>query len=290
MMEQIERDVREALAACADEVPARATGRLRAHDYRPRTRAMGPPVAAGALAAGVAVAAVLAVDLGTGTTEAFAGWTASPTHATDQQTTAAESACRQRLAAMPAPPSGAPAPPSPSTLAPVLTDTRGPFTFVIFASDHASASCISSPAFTSLSGTASTGSTTPPAGKVVLSSAEHTARAGQAYSFAEGHTGAGVTATTLILSDGTRVQASSANGWFVAWWPGASQVVGADVTTAQGTSTQHFDTAPAMPCPQGANVVCTGASGSGGRQSGSITMMGSGSGPSSGTTMMGSGG
>jgi hypothetical protein len=153
----------------------------------------------------------------------------------------------------------------------VLTDTRGAFTFVIFASDRASASCISSPAFTALSGSASTASTTPPAGTVALSSAEHTARDGQAYSFAEGHTGTGVTATTLILSDGSHVQASSANGWFVAWWPGARQVVGADVTTAAGTSTQHFDTARPPACPPGS--VCTGGFSSGGRRSGAVSTM-----------------
>jgi hypothetical protein len=268
MTHQLENDLRDVLAERAAEIPASAGERLRARDYRPRTRQLRPPVAVGALAA--AGAATVAV-LGAGTTEAFAGWTASPTHATAQQIASAEASCRQRLADMPAPPAGAPAPPSPSTLAPVLADTRGPFTFVIFANDHASASCISSPAFTSLSGTASTASTTPPAGKVTLSSADHTARDGHAYSFAEGHTGAGVTTTTLILSDGSRVQASSADGWFVAWWPGARQVVAADVTTAHGTHTQHFDTRPAMPCPPGS--VCTGGYSSGGRRSGGMTVM-----------------
>ena len=60
--------------------------------------------------------------------------------------TSAEAACRQRLSALPTPGSGAPAP----GLLPVLTDTRGPFTFVIFASADANASCISEPSFTSV--------------------------------------------------------------------------------------------------------------------------------------------
>ena len=57
-----------------------------------------------------------------------------------------------------------------------------------------------------------------------------TDRDGAAYSFADGHAGDGVSAVTLILDDGTNVQATVANGWFVAWWPSAHDVKSADVT------------------------------------------------------------
>lgn len=273
MIDQLENHLRDALAARADDLPAGATQRLRSHDYRPRTRDLRPPVAAGALiTAGAAAAAVLLVGLGPRTPEAFAGWTATPTPADSTQVNAAEAACRQRLAAEPTPPgavSKTPLAPD-ETATPVLTDTRGPFTFVIFAGAHSGASCITGPDFTSLSSQHfSTATPTVPAGKVVVSQQLHTARAG--YSFVEGHTGAGVTAITLILADGTRVQASSDNGWFVAWWPGTSDVTAADVTTAQGTTTQKFDTTSAPGCPQPpAGDHLTGcASGSGG-QSGSV--------------------
>jgi hypothetical protein len=49
-------------------------------------------------------------------------------------------------------------------------------------------------------------------------------RDGQAYSFADGRTGSGVSAVTLILDDGTRVTATVQNGWFVAWWPGGGEL------------------------------------------------------------------
>jgi hypothetical protein len=78
-----------------------------------------------------------------------------------------------------------------------------------------------------------------PAGHVLLSSSHLTSQAG-AYSFAEGRTGDGVSALTLNLDDGSKVQATIANGWFVAWWPGTHAVTSVDVTTPAGTSTQTF--------------------------------------------------
>ncbi len=65
-----------------------------------------------------------------------------------------------------------------------------------------------------------------------------TDRDGAAYSFADGHAGDGVSAVTLILDDGTNVQATVANGWFVAWWPSAQNVKSAELTTPAGTTTQ----------------------------------------------------
>ena len=93
------------------------------------------------------------------------------------------------------------------------------------------------------------GATAPPAGQILPSFQEHTARAGDAYSFVEGRAGAGVTAAALVLSDGSKVQATIQNGWLVAWWPGSAQLVSAQVTTATGTSTQTFDTRSTNQCP-----------------------------------------
>jgi hypothetical protein len=283
MTEQLESDVREALAARADELSPGAAARLRRLDYRPRTRSLRPPVALGAVtAAGVAGAAFWVAGLGAGTTEAFAGWTPSPSPAGQGQIAGAEAACRKRLLTMPRPARVLP-PASATALQPALTDSRGPFTFVIFAGQHSSASCITGPSFTSLAATASTGSTAIPAGRVTLSSSHMTPRDGRQLSFAEGHAASDVTATTLVLDDGTRVRASTANGWFVAWWPGGHDVRSAAVTTQRGTATQTFHAEPAPPCrasaAAGAPGPCTSVSGGSsatgaqsGMSSGSVSM------------------
>ena len=49
MIEQLESDLRDALARRASELPADATARLRGLDYHPRTHRLRPPVAVGAL-------------------------------------------------------------------------------------------------------------------------------------------------------------------------------------------------------------------------------------------------
>jgi hypothetical protein len=61
---------------------------------------------------------------------------------------------------------------------------------------------------------------------------------GQAYTIAEGSVGPGVTAATLVLSDGSDIVTTTGNGLFLAWWPGSAVVTSATVTTATGTTTQ----------------------------------------------------
>jgi hypothetical protein len=95
------------------------------------------------------------------------------------------------------------------------------------------------------------GPTSAPAGRVVLGGLFTTERDGHPYTLVEGHTGAGVIATTLVLDDGNRVQASTANGWFAAWWPGAQRVTAIDIATPSGTTTQHFDTHGPVLCGHG---------------------------------------
>jgi hypothetical protein len=289
MIEQLEDELRAALAAHADEVPADATRRLTSAHYRPRTRDLRPPVAAGALvAAGAAI--VLLVDLGPSAPAAFAGWTAKPTAASASQTGGAVAACKQRLEAIPssaaarnvARAAGKPMGlPSVDTLTPVLSDTRGPFTFLVFADSNANATCISGPGFTSVSEARS--AVPPPAvapDGITVAWAAHTARAGQAFSFLEGHSGSDVSAVTLTLADGSAVQTSTENGWFVAWWPGSANATTATLTTGQGTRTASLPAAVVPGCPpapNGAAVSCAGGSsaGAGGQAEGSMAMTGS---------------
>jgi hypothetical protein len=261
MIEQLESELRSALRTRADELPAGAAPRLRAQAYRPRTRDLRPPVAAGVLtSAAAAAAAVLLIDLGPQAPAAFAGWSAVPTHASRAQVAVAHGDCAASLAqvrgrAAQAASRRASKPPLLSHLqklatSPVLTDTRGPFTFVVFNSGGANASCISGPGFASVTMRSATQASGPtPAGKVVPSFQIHTARAGDAYTFVEGRAGAGVTAATLVLSDGSHIQATVQNGWLVAWWPGSAQLTSARVTTASGTTTQTFDTRAPADCP-----------------------------------------
>jgi DNA-directed RNA polymerase specialized sigma24 family protein len=71
-------------------------------------------------------------------------------------------------------------------------------------------------------------------------------------------TGTGVGAVTLVLDDGTKVQATVANGWFIAWWPGSHQLESAELTTPAGNATQKLDL-PSMPGGCNTNKDCPGA-------------------------------
>ncbi len=43
---------------------------------------------------------------------------------------------------------------------------------------------------------------------------------------------------TIRLNNGTRVTASRARGWFLAWWPGSHGIRATEVRTAAGTTDQ----------------------------------------------------
>jgi len=99
MNTQLEQDLRRALAAQAAELPADASARLLAADYRPRGAVgrAGLALAAVTVAAGV-VLPISLVGLGTDAPRAFAGWSATPTRAVGGQTHRATAACRSDLA------------------------------------------------------------------------------------------------------------------------------------------------------------------------------------------------
>jgi len=250
MNDQLEADLREALRARAAEVPAAAAVRLTRLDYRPRSRRLRPPVAIGAVASAAAAAGTLAViiSLGAGASSALAGWPPKPTKAAPGQLAEATAACQR----------------SQSTVAGVplaIADTRGPFTFSVYANSESTISCIQGPSFVALSQSQSSSPVNVPADQVQLASAHRADRNGQAFGFAYGRTGTGVSAVTLVLDDRTEVQASVANGWFIAWWPGSQQLESADLTTPAGNSTQKFNL-PSMPggcntnkdCPNGGSA------------------------------------
>ncbi len=259
MNDTLESQLRETLAARADEVPVSAVRRVRNRDYRPRTRDLRPPVAGGALAC-AAVAGGLAVTLGLShPSPAFAGWKAHPTSAKRNEVSDAGSSCIAKLQAMPgsaadraaAGKAGAPTLPPLSSMSQVLSDTRGPFTFIVYANSEATASaaCFDAPGFTSASEMrAPTPMTVARNGMSVVRQA-HAVNQGGGYTFIEGQAGSGVSAVTLNLSDGSTVQATVQNGWFAAWWPGNADAPTASLTTATGTITATLPAADLPSCP-----------------------------------------
>ena len=79
----------------------------------------------------------------------------------------------------------------------------------------------------------------PEAGQIAVDRLQAgSANDGQAYTVTEGSVGSGVTAATLVLSDGSDVVTTTGSGLFLAWWPGSAVVTSATVTTATGTTTQ----------------------------------------------------
>jgi hypothetical protein len=225
-MNPLETELRATLRERAADVPPAAVSRLRHADYRPRTHRLQPRIAVGGgvLTAGAATAAILSLTSGAST--AFAGWSAQPTKPSAAQLATVEQACQQQI-----PIKGLPL---------ALSDTRGPFTFRIYANATQMADCTVGPSFTHSSGFSSDGPLAPPAGRVKLGGAQVTLPNGNSYSFAQGSVGDGVTGVTLNLSDGTTVTATVQNGWYVAWWPGSAELSSADVQTASGTHSQAF--------------------------------------------------
>ena len=96
-----------------------------------------------------------------------------------------------------------------------------------------------------------------PAGHILLSSSHATNSGGQAYSFADGRTGAGVNGGDAESSTTARTcRRRLADGWFVAWWPGASQRQVRRPHDADRHDTQTFDLGHASPCEA---VPCAGS-------------------------------
>jgi hypothetical protein len=224
----IEDDLRTIMHRRAAEVPDDAVGRVVAVRYEPRTARRLRRPALTALSGGAVLAGAAGVAIGVlgGASPAFAGWSPTPTSPSPGQLAKAVGSCRSR-----APFGGLPL---------RLTDTRGPFTFMVYATDQTSDICITGPSFTSVSGWESSRPQTVPPGHLDLTTDHTAARGGAAYSFADGRAAGNVSAVTLKLDDGSRVQATVENGWFVAWWPSAHQVVSATLTTPGGSHIQKF--------------------------------------------------
>jgi len=224
----------------------------------PRKRRLALGVASGAGLAAVA-ATIVALTAGGAPSTAFAGWSADPTAPSEGQVRAAESECRRDSAL--------------TSLAPVLVDARGPYTLLVYA-EGAGSLCVTGPSLHSPTGqppvvpfgsflAASTAaaeraasargeSAAPrqpppiqPAADAITTAAVGGVDSGAGGVPSElglrvGRVGSGVTAVTLVLKDGRRVQATIANGWFAAWWPGGQAARTAEIVSSNATVTQQL--------------------------------------------------
>jgi hypothetical protein len=262
MTDHIEADLREMFARHAAEVPSEARARLREIDYRPRRPWPGAALvtsrlslsadrtqdarvprrlilraacAGGAIAAAGATAAI--VFAGGETPNAFAGWSAEPTAAASGQVQAAESECRGNSAL--------------TSLAPTVVDTRGPYTLLVYVKAAGDGLCVTGPSLRSPSGLPPfapfrDGGVSPSA--PIASDAIRRTDTGSVltktspiaeFDFNAGRVGANVTAVTLVLEDGSRIQATVSNGWFAVDWPGDQQAQMAEITTRSGATVQQ---------------------------------------------------
>lgn len=229
--------------------PARRRTRL-------RRRLVLSAASCGGVAA-VAAAAVVVLTAGSAPTVAFAGWRADPTAPAGEQVKAAEADCRRNSAL--------------ASQTPALADTRGPYTLLVYPENSGSL-CVTGPhlqsptgeppmatfgAFLSASSTAgrsaaqrrglpyqhpaNTNVVAPDAIKRIDNAIiTKSSSPGAALSFNVGRVGEDVAAVTLVLEDGSRVEATTSNGWFAAWWPGGVEAQTAEITTTSGTTTQQL--------------------------------------------------
>jgi hypothetical protein len=218
---------------------------------RRRNRRRGGLALGGSALVATGVTTALLVLAGPGTANAFAAWTAAPTTPAPGQVSSAEATC-EAAAATPPPDKTAGLATGATQVS--LVDTRGPFTLVLFGTNPSTTlMCVSGPSITQANSqmTAIGGQPVlPEAGQIVVDRLQaESANDGQAYTIAEGSVGPGVTAATLVLSDGSDIVTSTGNGLFLAWWPGSAVVTSATVTTATGTTAQPIS--PSTPHTNG---------------------------------------
>jgi hypothetical protein len=81
-------------------------------------------------------------------------------------------------------------------------------------------------------------------GPISQASEQQLTVSGQPYTFLQGQVQAGVTGATVVLSDGTDVQATVADGSLVAWWPGSAGATAAHATSGSAVTSQQLTFTP----------------------------------------------
>lgn len=265
MPDTFQEEVRRALRSRANQTPSAAADRLAAADYRPVRWGTGRRMAvvagvAGVVGAGIGLATATAGG-GSGAT-AFASYSTTPTVPSAGQVPTADATCVHdgerwsRRTATSAPGALGPLPGFPGGAASVAAaaagrwravvhDVRGPYTLVIVTADVSTGKlmgdCLLGPGVTGAAVFSVTWVDASPAaaGGIESLSGGVPGGAGQPV-VAAGGVGTSVTAVTLVLSDGHRVTATVADGFYAAWWPYDATVTAATVTTSAGTTAHRF--------------------------------------------------
>jgi hypothetical protein len=218
MTDPLETVLRDSFRSQVKTLDSAAAARLLAIDYRARRPRLPVLPVLGALGLGGATAAVaVALLLGSSAGPAFAGWTHAPSSPAPGQTAAALQQC--------------------GTQTPVLTDTRGPYTAIVYALPNGVGTCVEggSVLFNSTASGGDQGSVPP--GQIQSTLSTGSSSSGNTLTVVGGRAGSGVTAVTLERSDGVDVKATVSDGWYLAWWPASATVLTAEITTASGTRT-----------------------------------------------------
>jgi len=259
MSTQLEQELRDALAKQAAELPDNVSDGVLAGDFRPRGSVGRAALAAATLTlACAAVFAVFVVGLGSDPPRAFAGWSPTPTAARSGQVNKARSRCRSQLARMAEHlltssaeesranhPLSARAVPA-NAWHTVLIDTRGPYTLILFEAERGRATAVCFGGSRN-QGALGAGIGERPPATVAPGRASYSGSGSRVtprdegshqFSWVVGRTGVGVEGVTIRLNNRTRVTASRAKGWFLAWWPGSHGIRTTEVTTATGTKDQ----------------------------------------------------
>ncbi len=235
---------------------ARRTQHLIDEVTTPITRRRRRFVLSGVSGTAVAGIAVLVGLFGPWASPAFAGWSAQPTTPSAGELGAAEATCSSLATNLASLSGGS----TTDVLAPVsLSDVRGPYALIVYGTTNP-ALCVSGNQLTSLqangdaisiaatisvghqsgSSTALTNrssSNAIPSPDGAVANLSYSAKmGGQSFSVAEGSVGSEVSGATFVLSDGSSVVASLANGLIAAWWPGQATVSSIQVTTNSGVN------------------------------------------------------
>ena len=142
--------------------------------------------------------------------------------------------------------------PALASLTPTVADTRGPFSMLLYAESTLNTVCTNGiPGGLSIGitgATANTASITPDQIAIGQSGAQVGRRPGVQQPVRPDRRRRD-RRLTLVLDDGGRVEATTANGWLIAWWPGLQGVTSAQATTASGTTTQQSTCTPSACYP-----------------------------------------
>ena len=134
-----------------------------------------------------------------------------------------------------------------------MVDTRGDLILALYSDGAHTMACLAGPLFVSLN-SIDTAFEPPMADNTASLDRVSTRDAsGDAYTFAVGRIGRGVTAVGLQRVDGTVVTATTGNGRFIAWWPQGEGVKALSVTTDTGTQNYPVDSSFARSGPQPTN-------------------------------------